>query len=80
MGLKKIIRCKHCKNRVIDDGVGFVRERKLLCGYFDLEVDPNDGCTFGKEGDSKYSSKRPMNVDIGGESATQGDKSSFYKW
>lgn len=81
MATKKTIRCKNCENRVEwITCTGFIRETKLSCAYFDMEVDPNDGCTFGKEGEKRYSSKRTVNVDISGDSATEGDSRYPYRW
>lgn len=69
----KLVRCKKCSNRVIDKGVGFQPKKRLICSYFDKEVTPNDGCTFGSKGESSYSVKRPIPIDICGDSATNGD-------
>lgn len=58
----KLVRCKDCKERVMDYGVGFQPRIHAICGKFDIEIDPYDGCTFGEKGDSLYIAKR---IDYG---------------
>lgn len=61
--MKKIIRCKKCGERVLDYGVGFTKNVKLKCTYHDIDVDPDDGCTMGHEGDPKHVAVRPININ-----------------
>lgn len=72
--MKKVIRCKKCQERVEDYGVGFTNDFSLKCGYFQENVEPDDGCTFGKEGPSKYSIHRRVNVELGGHENVYGSK------
>lgn len=71
----KIVRCGKCSNRVVDRGVGFQPYEQLLCAYFDRKVSSEDGCTFGVEGDSLYSTKRPTNIELGDDAAIRGGTS-----
>lgn len=70
--VKKIVRCGKCENRIIDNGVGFTKISKLKCGHFHMDVDKDDGCTFGKEGDQIYSLCRHQDVDLGSHSVVYG--------
>lgn len=72
--MKKIIRCKKCGERVVYFGTGFTKERTILCTKFDQEVDPDDGCTFGSEGDPIHKPVRyNIIADISGHPAVYGD-------
>lgn len=57
----KLVRCKNCQERVMDYGVGFQPHISAICGKFDIDIFPYDGCTFGKKGNSVYIAKRSDN-------------------
>lgn len=70
--MKKVIRCKKCGERVLDYGVGFSKGIKLKCCYHNIDVDPDDGCTFGHEGDGQYIVKRETPVELANHEAVYG--------
>lgn len=39
-------------------GTGFTAKSEIICTKFDMKVDPDDGCTFGFEGESSH---KPIN-------------------
>lgn len=59
----KVVRCKNCSDRVEDHGVGFQPYYRLKCSRFQMNVSPDDGCTFGHKGESDYIFKR-NNIDV----------------
>ena len=69
--MKKVTRCKDCDNRVIDLGVGFSSTPKLICSQMCIEVEEDDGCTFGLKGDGGYA-VRELDVTIQGREAVNG--------
>lgn len=50
MGNKKVVRCAHCEDAVIDWGVGFMGSKSYFCSQRNQPVDNDDGCTFGTPG------------------------------
>ena len=68
----KLVRCGKCWERVVDDGVGFQPRKVLKCGKFKIDVTPDDGCTFGEEGDSDYILKRKVSVTLDGHEKVWG--------
>lgn len=54
MSKPKLIRCGKCYERVVDYGVGFQPHKSLKCAKFKIDVNPDDGCTFGEEGNVDY--------------------------
>lgn len=70
----KFIRCKDCEERVMDYGVGFQPRIHAICGKFDIEIYPYDGCTFGSKGKSQYVAKRADNgTYLNGHESVMGD-------
>lgn len=63
MALKRVTRCKDCANRAYDLGVGFTPITTMVCGMMGLEVEEDDGCTFGMKGDGGYVS-REYDIDL----------------
>lgn len=69
--MKKVTRCGDCANRVYDLGIGFVPQTVMMCSVMGCGVEPDDGCTFGIEGEGGYVTKK-YDVDIGGYAAVNG--------
>lgn len=58
-------------------GVGFVPHVTMMCGIIGCEVDEDDGCTFGVEGEGGYT-KKEYDVYIDGCAAV-GCRHDFYE-
>lgn len=70
--LKRVARCKDCPNRVYDFGVGFVPSTTMLCSQFGIEVEDDDGCTFGSKGGKAGYVTRGYDVSLDGYAAVNG--------
>lgn len=56
--MKHVVRCKDCKRCAVCTPVGFLEDPTYICTWLEnddgpLEVEPDDGCTFGKRGERK---------------------------
>ena len=71
--MSEVVRCSKCGNRVVAYPVGFESKCRLHCSRFYMEVDDNDGCTFGHVGEATTGTYAPE-VVITGQSATNGDR------
>lgn len=69
---KKIMRCKDCGLRAIYFEAGFISETSYICVISNRLVDRDDGCTFGEPGEPRYFAHCPTDVNIQGDSATNG--------
>ena len=50
---KDVIRCEDCALCAAYLPAGFVSQEEYYCSNFQCEVTPDDGCTFGLEGENK---------------------------
>lgn len=48
--MKRAIECRKCSNCVIYFTAGFLSVPNYYCSLFCMNVDKNDGCTFGIKG------------------------------
>lgn len=52
MSSSDVVRCGNCGECSYVLPAGFLSERQLFCTRFDnMEVDADDGCTFGSDGE-----------------------------
>lgn len=78
---KKIVRCNKCENRLHKHVIGFLKSEELHCTEFDISVDKDDGCTFGKEGTPKHKSVQSIGVYLSGHESVGGNHTDgVYTW
>ena len=73
---KPVVHCRECGYRALLQEVGFTGQVKRFCLRFGskddpLEVEPNDGCTFGELGEPSYI-RSNYDVQLGGDAAING--------
>lgn len=61
--LKQVIRCSSCSMCARWRPAGFSANTYLVCTRFDIDVDGDDGCTMGCEGEPIVGA-RPYDVTI----------------
>ena len=74
--MKKIVRCGRCSDALRYFPPGFNSSQELYCGHYGeaFDVDPDDGCTFGKPGFPKTATSFDYHILLGGDAAVNGEE------
>lgn len=73
---KPVVRCRECGYRALLQEAGFTGQVKRFCLKFGskdspMEVEPDDGCTFGELGEPTYI-RLDYDVQLGSDAAVNG--------